>query len=81
MDYITPGYGLLLWQLSGLVLIGFWVDALFDCVSNNFRYPNQKLTRIILFLFAPLIASFLYLNMNQRTKGKRTFSPDFIKNN
>lgn len=81
MELITPGYGLLIWQLSGLIYLGFWVYALFDCVRSDFRGPNQKLIWLILILFAPGIGTFLYLSMNRRTKERRTFQPDFCKKN
>ncbi|MDP2041374.1 MAG: PLD nuclease N-terminal domain-containing protein [Algoriphagus sp.] len=79
MDLITPGHGLLFWQLSGLFYLGFWVYALFDCVRNEFRGPNQKLIWIILLLFAPVIGTFLYLSMSRSSKEKRRFDPDFNK--
>lgn len=79
MDLITPGHGLLFWQLSGLFYLGFWVYALFDCVRNEFRGPNQKLIWIILLLFAPVIGTFLYLSMSSSSKEKRRFYPDFNK--
>lgn len=79
MDLITPGHGLLFWQLSGLFYLGFWVYALFDCVRNEFRGHNQKLIWIILLLFAPVIGTFLYLSMSRSSKEKRRFDPDFNK--
>lgn len=77
MDLIIPGYGLILWQLSGLIYLAFWVYALVDCVKSEFRGLNQKLIWLILILFAPIIGTFLYLSMNRRTKEKRRFQPDF----
>ena len=77
MDLVTHGYGLLIWQLSGLVYIGFWVYALFDSLKSDFRGPNQKLIWIILILFAPMIDTFLYLSMSRRSKERRKFDPDF----
>lgn len=79
MDLITPGLGLLFWQLSGLFYFGFWVYALFDCVRNEFRGSHQKLIWIILILFAPVIGTFLYLSMSRSSKEKRKFDPDFNK--
>jgi hypothetical protein len=79
MDLITPGYDSLLWQLLGLTYFAFWVYALYDCVRNEFRGPNQKLIWVILILFAPVIGTFLYLSMSRRTKEGRAFQPDFHK--
>lgn len=79
MDLITSGYGLLLWQLSGLIYLGFWVYALFDCLRNDFRDPNQKLIWVILIVFTPVIGTFLYLSMSRSMKEKREFRPDFNK--
>lgn len=80
MDLVTPASGLIFWQLSGLIYLAFWTYALFDCVRNEFRGPNQKLIWLMLILFAPIIGTFLYLSMSKRTKEKREFSPDFSKN-
>ncbi|WP_111668978.1 PLDc N-terminal domain-containing protein [Algoriphagus litoralis] len=79
MELITQGYGLLIWQLSGLIYLGFWAYALFDCLRSDFQGPNQKLIWLILILFAPIIGTFLYLSMNRRTKVRRTFQPNFHK--
>lgn len=79
MDLITPGYDFLFWQLLGLTYFAFWVYALYDCVRNDFRDPNQKLIWVILILFAPVIGTFLYLSMNRKTKGRKKFRPDFNK--
>ncbi|GMQ25565.1 PLDc N-terminal domain-containing protein [Algoriphagus sp. oki45] len=79
MDLIVPSHGLIFWQLSALVYLGFWVYALVDCLRNDFRGPNQKLIWILLILFAQIIGAFLYLSMSRSTKVKRTFKPDFSK--
>ena len=79
MDLIAPSHGLIFWQLSALVYLGFWVYALVDCLRNDFRGPNQKLIWILLILFAQIIGTFLYLSMSRSTKVKRTFKPDFSK--
>ncbi|MBC6365451.1 PLDc N-terminal domain-containing protein [Algoriphagus sp. AK58] len=77
MDIVIESKGLIYWQLSGLIYLGFWAYALIDCVRNEFRGPNQKLIWLILILFAPFIGTFLYLSMSRRTKEKRRFQPDF----
>jgi hypothetical protein len=77
MDLIAPSNGLIFWQLTGLIYLGFWVYALIDCVKNEFRGPNQKLIWLILILFSPVIGTFLYLGMSKRTMEKRRFQPDF----
>lgn len=43
MDLIIPGHGILLWQLSGLILIGLWAYTIFDCLKSKFVESNQKL--------------------------------------
>jgi hypothetical protein len=77
MDLISPGYGLLLWQLSFLIYLGFWVYALFDSLRSDFRGPHQKLIWVILIIFTPVIGTFLYLSISRRTKEKKRFKPDF----
>ena len=61
MDLIIPGYGIVLWQLSGLLLIGLWVYSLFDCLKSEFVEANQKLIWIILIIFVPFLGPLMYL--------------------
>ena len=77
MDLIIPGYGLILWQLSGLLLIGLWVYTLFDCLRSEFVEPNQKLIWVILIVFVPFLGPLMYLGMSKKGKIKRSFQPDF----
>lgn len=77
MDLVAPHDGLFFWQLSGLVYFGFCLNALFDCLRNEFLDPNQKLIWVILILFTPVIGTFLFLSLSQRTKERRIFNPDF----
>lgn len=77
MDLIIPGHGILLWQLSGLLLIGLWVYTLFDCLRNEFEGPNQKLIWIILIIFVPFLGPLMYLGLSKKGKVKRRFQPDF----
>lgn len=79
MDLIAPYPGLIFWELSILIYLGFWVYALIDCLRSDFRGPNQKLIWILLILFAQIIGTFLYLSMSRRTKKKRVFNPDSSK--
>lgn len=81
MDLMTPSSGLIFWQLSGLFYLGFWAYALFDCVRNEFRGPNQKLIWLILILFAPILGTFLYLSMSGSSKKKEKFQPNFNRSN
>jgi hypothetical protein len=76
MDLVTPFSGLIFWQLSGLVYIGFWAFALFDCVRNEFRGTNQKLNWMLLILLAPVIGTLLYLGMSDSTKEKSQLHTD-----
>jgi hypothetical protein len=77
MELITPGYGLMFFQLSGLLLIGMWVWALFDCLKSEFEEPNQKLIWIILIVFVPFLGPLIYLGLSKKGKVKRRFQPDF----
>lgn len=77
MDLINPGFGLVLWQLSGLLLIGIWAYALFDCLKSEFEEPNQKLIWIILIVFVPFLGPLMYLGLSKKGKVKRRFQPDF----
>ena len=71
MDLIIPGHGILIWQLSGLLLIGLWVYSLFDCLRNEFEGPNQKLILIILIIFVPFLGPLMYLGLSKKGKVKR----------
>lgn len=81
MDLVVPGFGLLIWQLSGLIYLGFWVYVVFDCLRHDFREPNQKLIWILMVLFAPIIGTFLYLSMGKSSKKKGQFQPNFKQDN
>lgn len=81
MDLIVPGNGIILWQLAFILYLGFWVYALIDMIRSDFKESHMKLIWAILIVFVPIIGTFLYLNMNKRTKkGFRRFDPDFNKN-
>ena len=77
MDLIIPGYGLILWQLSGLLLIGLWVYSIFDCLRSEFVEPNQKLIWVIVIIFVPFLGPLMYLGLSKKGKVKRSFQPDF----
>jgi hypothetical protein len=77
MDLIAPSNGLIFWQLSGVIYLGFWIYAVIDCLRSDFRASQQQLIWIILIVFAPMVGIFLYLSMSRRTKEKRRFQPDF----
>ncbi|MFC5191630.1 PLD nuclease N-terminal domain-containing protein [Algoriphagus aquatilis] len=79
MDLIIPGYGLMLWQLSGLLLIGLWVYTLFDCLRSEFVEPNQKLIWVILIVFVPFLGPLMYLGLSKKGKVKRSFQADFTR--
>lgn len=81
MDLFVPGYGLLFWQLLGLIYLAFWVYSLYDCLKNDFRDPNQKLIWISLILLTPIIGTFLYLSMIRGTRVRKMFRPDFKRSN
>ncbi|OOG70668.1 PLDc N-terminal domain-containing protein [Algoriphagus sp. A40] len=78
---MTPNSGFVIWQLSGLVLLGFWVYALFDCVKSDFYGQNQKLIWMMPVLFAPVIGTFLYISMSKGSKKERNFQPIFNRDN
>lgn len=81
MDLIVPGNGIILWQLSFLFYLGFWVYALIDMIRSDFKESQMKLIWAILIVFVPIVGTFLYLKMNRKTKrGFRRFDPDFTKN-
>ncbi|MFT4857061.1 MAG: hypothetical protein ACI8YP_001209 [Algoriphagus sp.] len=77
MDLVIPGYGLILWQVAGLVYIGFLIYALLDLVRTEFRDQHSKLFWVLIILIAPF-GCFLYLANSRRDK-KRRFNPDFSK--
>lgn len=80
MDLIVPGNGILLWQLSALLYLGFWVYALINMIRSEFKDGQTKLIWAILIVFVPIMGTFIYLSMNERTKkGFRRFNSDFNK--
>ncbi|MDI1321552.1 MAG: PLD nuclease N-terminal domain-containing protein [Algoriphagus sp.] len=81
MDLVVPGNGILLWQLTGLSYLGFWIYALIHMIRSDFKDSHTKLIWAILIVFVPIIGTFLYLSMNKRTKKRDgRFDPDFTKN-
>lgn len=83
MDLISPGEGLLFWQISFLfclIYLGFWAYALFDALSSEFKAPHSKFMWVLAILFAPVIGTFLYLSMTKNIrKDRRNFNPSFSK--
>lgn len=80
MDLIVPRNGIILWQLSALLYLGFWVYAVIDMIRSDFKDSQTKLIWALLIVFVPIIGTFIYLSMNRRTKkGFRRFEPDLIK--
>lgn len=77
MDLIIPGHGVILWQLSGLLLIAIWVYVIFDCLRSEFVEPNQKLIWVIVIVFVPFFGPLMYLGLSKKGKAKRSFQPDF----
>ena len=84
MDLIVPSEGLLLWQIGNLIVtvayFGFTIYALKDLIRSDFRGQHMKLIWAIIILMAPLVGTFLYLGMNNKTKRRsRMFQPNFSK--
>ncbi|MCS5490754.1 PLD nuclease N-terminal domain-containing protein [Algoriphagus limi] len=81
MDLVTPGNGLLIWQVSGFIIafgyLAFWFYGLIDLVKSDFRSPHDKLIWLLIILFAQPFGVFIYLSMARGTKEKRKFQPNF----
>lgn len=77
MDLITPGHGLIFWQLSGFIYIGFWIYTIVNLVNSEFKDPHMKLIWALIILLMPF-GPFIYLANSRRGK-KRDFNPDFSK--
>lgn len=77
MDLINPGFGLVPWQLSGMLMIGSWAYAIFDWQKSEFEEPNQKLIWIIFVVFVPFLGPLFYLSLPKKGSMKRKFQFDF----
>jgi|GEM_PF-328678 len=82
MDLISPGSGLIYWQVGTLVvMIGYFVFmiyALVDLIRSDFREQHMILIWALMILFIPVIGTFLYLGTSRRTKNNyRKFNPNF----
>lgn len=85
MDLISPGNGLLYWQVGTLVVMigyfAFMIYALVDLIRSDFRERHMKLIWTLMILFIPVIGTFIYLNMSRSTKNNyRRFEPNFSSN-
>ncbi|WP_192347462.1 PLD nuclease N-terminal domain-containing protein [Algoriphagus sp. Y33] len=85
MDLISPGNGLVYWQVVTFsVMISyftFMIYALVDMVRSDFKENPMKLIWALIILFIPVIGTFLYLSMNRRSKNNfRKFNPGFSTN-
>jgi len=78
MELISPGYGMLL-QFLGLLLVMFWVYALYDCLKSTFKEPNQKLIWLVLIILVPYLGPVMYIGLSKKGKLKRKFQPDFSR--
>jgi glycopeptide antibiotics resistance protein len=77
MDLITPGHGLIFWQVAGIAYIAFWIYAIMTLVNSEFKASHMKLIWALIIIFMPF-GAFLYLANSRRGK-KRDFNPDFSK--
>lgn len=62
---------------------GLWVWALIDIMRVRFKSHSTRTAMLVITLFFPLLGPLLYLAIRKSliTKGRRTFDPDFSKNN
>lgn len=73
MDLVAPAYGLIYWQLTGLMFVGFWIYALIDMIRSDFKDQNQKLIWALVLLIVPFFGVFIYLSMSRRTKLRSNY--------
>ena len=66
-----------------VVFILFWIWALLDLASSNFKMTNWKLAWLLIILFFPLLGSILYLLLRKDFKAekRRSFDPGFMPRN
>ena len=85
MDLISPGSGLIYWQVGFLIAMlgyfAFMIYAVVDLIRSDFREQQMKLIWALMILFIPVIGVFIYLNMSRTTKTNfRRFDPNFLSN-
>ena len=67
MELIEAPYGLLIWQVFLILLIGLWVYSLIDLLRSSFK-RNDKLIWLLALLFIPILGAVLYLIIGKKQK-------------
>lgn len=80
MEIIVPGFEfLLIFQVTMLAYLGFWIYALIDMIRSDFKDPNQKLIWALLLLLIPFFGTFIYLSMSRRTKVRNDSAHQYFE--
>ncbi|MFP4847169.1 PLDc N-terminal domain-containing protein [Winogradskyella sp. PE311] len=69
MDFVTPGYALVIWLIFILFALLLPVLALVSILKNKFR-DNDKLIWILVVLFLPILGSILYFIIGRSKRLK-----------
>ena len=67
MELIEAPYGLLIWQVFLILLIGLWVYSLIDLLRSSFK-KNDKLIWLLALLFIPILGAVFYLIIGKKQK-------------
>ena len=72
MDFAVSNisYGLIIWQIVSLLMLGLWMYALVDVLKNSFE-RDDKIIWILVVLFAPVLGAILYLFIGKKRKLKQ----------
>jgi hypothetical protein len=67
MELVTPGMGLLVWQVISLSVFILPIICLVSIFKNDFK-NNDKLIWVIVVVFIPLIGSILYFLIGRKKR-------------
>lgn len=72
MDLLTPGIGLLIWQLFVMITVVLFVLSWIVILTTNRIAQSKKITWLLSTLLLPLVGPILFFVL--LTKSKRTYS-------
>ena len=68
MEFLSPGLGLITWQLIGLLTIVLYIVAVFDIIRSQFQNNTHQLLWLVIVLIAPFLGAFAYFFLGGRYK-------------
>ena len=68
MEILSPGSGLILWQLVGLLMLAVYALAIIHVVRRTFRNETHRLIWLAVVILAPFLGATVYFFAGSRDK-------------